>query len=244
MTAAIAERVASVRARIREAALGAGYDPGAVCLLAASKQQPVDKIQQAIDAGVDAVGENRVQEMLEKMDAFGGNTSAPLHFIGRLQKNKIKHVVGRVALIHSIDGIEQGACVARYAETQETVQDVLLQVNIAHEPTKGGFAPEAVEDALRALRPLRGLRVRGLMCIPPPPEETAREEGWEGENKYFSKMRQLYVDITPEIVNNRSSHAEGWEPILSMGMSGDYARAVACGATLVRVGSAIFGART
>lgn len=237
----IFENVAQIRVRLRQAALEGGHDPDAVRLLAASKQQPVDKIRQAIAAGVDAVGENRVQEMLEKADAYAGTQ---LHFIGRLQKNKVKHVVGRAALIHSIDDVEQAAYVARYAEAQDIVQNVLLQVNIAYEPTKGGFPPESVEDALRELGKLRGLRVRGLMCIPPPPlPETAFEAGQEEVGKFFLKMRQLYVDIRPKMNDNRSNHAEDGEPILSMGMSGDYAQAAAHGSTLVRVGSGIFGAR-
>lgn len=243
----IAANIALVREQICKAALTAGRSLEEVCLLAAAKRQSVDKIREAIAAGADAIGENRVQEMLDKADAY---TGAPLHFIGRLQKNKIKHVVGRVSLIHSIEDLEQAECVARAAEALNLTQDVLLQVNIAHEPTKGGFPPEAVETALSRMNGLRGLRVRGLMCIPPPPVPTEMGDsvaslmkGWNGEDKYFSKMRQLYVDIRPIIVDNENSHVKDGAPILSMGMSGDYARAVACGATLVRVGSAIFGAR-
>lgn len=233
MISDIAHNIAHVRSRIRDAAMASGHDPDAVCLLAASKRQPVDKIREAIRAGADAVGENRVQEMLQKADAYAG---APLHFIGRLQKNKIKSVVGRAALIHSVEDIEQAACIARRAEALGIVQEALLQVNIGYEPTKGGFRPEAVRDALKCLLNSPGLRVRGLMCIPPAADPEIAE-------KFFLKMHQLYVDITPDIEDNRGSHTGDGVPILSMGMSGDYAQAVACGSTLVRVGSAIFGAR-
>lgn len=234
----IEENVRRVRQQLRAAAESAGRDPDAVRLLAATKQQSVDKIRSAIAAGVDAVGENRVQEMLQKDGAYAGTE---LHFIGRLQKNKIKSVVGRVSLIHSVDDLEQAECISDCAEALHIVQDVLLQVNIAREPTKGGFAPERLPDALKRLSDLRCLRVRGLMCIPPPPGDT---EGVEGNKLFFCEMYKLFVDIRTIINDNRGNHAGDGISILSMGMSGDYAQAAAYGSTLVRVGSAIFGART
>lgn len=233
----IDENVRRVREDIRTAAMQAACDPDAVRLLAASKQQSVDKIREAIAAGVDAVGENRVQEMLQKDGAYQGTE---LHFIGRLQKNKIRQVVGHVVLIHSVEDFEQAECIADCADKLDIVQDVLLQINIAGEATKGGFSPEQLPDALKRMNTLGGLRVRGLMCIPPPPIDP---EAVSTNSNYFSKMNKLYVDIRTGIYDNRGNHARDGISILSMGMSGDYAQAVKHGSNLVRVGSAIFGSR-
>ena len=230
----IASRVAAVRRELTAAAIAAGRDPKEVKLLAATKQQPVYRISEAIAAGVDAVGENRVQEMREKMDAY---SKTELHFIGTLQKNKVKHVVGTVKLIHSVDSVELAELAARCAQAQDIVQDILLEVNIADEESKGGFTTEDLEESLYEIAALPGLRLRGLMCIPPPPTADL------GSEIFFSKMSKLYVDIKQKVVDNRNNlRAEDFS-VLSMGMSGDYAEAVRYGSTLVRVGSSIFGPR-
>ena len=224
----VSANIAAIRAAISAAAAASGRNAADVTLLAATKTQPVDRIREAIAAGVDAAGENRVQEMLEKEGAYDG---VPLHFIGRLQKNKAKFVVGRAVLIHSVDSIELAELIDRHAEAQAIVQDILLEVNIGEESTKGGFLPDKLPYFAGKITGLSHIQVRGLMCIPPViarPEEAIA---------YFSKMRQLFVDITPKIVDNDTMR------ILSMGMSVDYAAAVACGSTLVRVGSGIFGSR-
>lgn len=225
----VEQNVAAVRAAIARAARAAGREPGEITLLAATKSQPVDRIRKAIRAGVDAAGENRVREMLEKGDAYEG---VPLHFIGRLQKNKAKFVVGRACLIHSVDSMGLAGLIDRLAAARQVVQDVLLEVNIGREPTKGGFLPDETSDCAQKIQCLPHLRLRGLMCIPPPvpsPEKAV---------PYFLEMQQLYVDITTNLMDN------GLMKILSMGMSADFEAAIACGSTLVRVGSGIFGART
>ena len=185
--------------------------------------------QEAIAAGIDALGENRVQEMTAKLaeDAYHG---APLHFIGHLQRNKVKQVVGKAALIQSIGSPELLAEVDRQAEKLGIVQDILLEVNIGGEEAKSGFAPGAVEQAAAQAKTLAHVRVRGLMTIPP--ADATREENMA----YFEKVRALYVDISRKMYDNGLEY-------LSMGMSGDFADAIRAGANMVRVGSAIFGAR-
>ena len=185
--------------------------------------------QEAIAAGIDALGENRVQEMTAKLaeDAYRG---APLHFIGHLQRNKVKQVVGKAALIQSIGSPELLAEVDRQAEKLGIVQDILLEVNIGGEEAKSGFAPDAVEQAAAQAKTLAHVRVRGLMTIPP--ADATREENMA----YFAKVRALYVDISRKMYDNGLEY-------LSMGMSGDFADAIRAGANMVRVGSAIFGAR-
>ena len=185
--------------------------------------------QEAIAAGIDALGENRVQEMTAKLaeDAYRG---APLHFIGHLQRNKVKQVVGKAALIQSIGSAELLAEVDRQAEKLGIVQDILLEVNIGGEEAKSGFAPDAVEQAAAQAKALAHVRVRGLMTIPP--ADATREENMA----YFEKVRALYVDISRKMYDNGLEY-------LSMGMSGDFADAIRAGANMVRVGSAIFGAR-
>lgn len=226
----IAENVALVRENMIRAALAAGRDPGEILLLAASKMNDAARVRQAIAAGVDLCGENRVQEMLEKQ-AQGAYEGVPLHFIGHLQKNKVKQVVGRVSLIHGADSRELLEVVDRVAAARGLKQDLLLEVNIGGESSKSGFAPEEVAEALAFAAELPAVRVRGLMAIPPICESP-------DENRpFFLRMQQLFID------NSKKKYDNIRMDFLSMGMSGDYAEAIACGANLVRVGSAIFGPR-
>ena len=230
MTLDIEENVAHIKAELAEAALASGRKPEDVLLLAATKMNDAERVRRAIAAGVDLCGENRVQEMLEK-HAQGAYAGAPLHFIGHLQKNKVKQVVGLAALIHSADSLELLRVIDRVAAARGLTQDVLLEINIGGEASKSGFAPEELRDALAEAAQLSAVRVRGLMAIPP-----ICRSG-EENRPFFIKMNQLFIDNDEKKYDNISMD------FLSMGMSGDYQTAVACGANLVRVGSAIFGAR-
>ena len=226
----IAENVALVRENMNRAALAAGRDPKEILLLAATKMNDADRVREAIAAGVDLCGENRVQEMLEKQ-AQGAYEGAPLHFIGHLQRNKVKQVVGLAALIHGIDSRELLETVSRTAAARGLTQDVLLEVNIGGEASKSGFRPEEIPEALSFAASLPALRVRGLMAIPPicrSPEEN---------RPFFLRMKQLFID------NGEKKYDNIRMDFLSMGMSGDYTEAIACGANLIRVGSGIFGPR-
>ena len=225
----IRENIAAIRAQIDAAARETGRTGADITLVGASKMNGAAACQEAIAAGIDALGENRVQEMTAKLaeDAYHG---APLHFIGHLQRNKVKQVVGKAALIQSIGSPELLAEVDRQAEKLGIVQDILLEVNIGGEEAKSGFAPDAVEQAAAQAKALAHVRVRGLMTIPP--ADATREENMA----YFEKVRALYVDISRKMYDNGLEY-------LSMGMSGDFADAIRAGANMVRVGSAIFGAR-
>ena len=185
--------------------------------------------REAIAAGIDVLGENRVQEMTEKLaqHAYDG---APLHFIGHLQRNKVRQVVGKVALIQSVGSLPLLEAIEKEAEKQGIVQDILLEVNIGGEEAKSGFAPAELEDAARAALDMEHVRVHGLMTIPP--ADCSREENIH----YFQEVRALYVDINEKLFHNELE-------CLSMGMSGDFEDAIRNGATMVRVGTAIFGAR-
>ena len=226
----ITENVALVKENIARAARAAGRDPTGIRLVAASKTNDASRVREAIAAGVEICGENRVQEMLEK-HAQGAYEGAELHFIGHLQKNKVKQVVGLVSLIHSVDSLELLAAIDRCAASRGLVQDVLLEVNIGGEVSKSGFSPEEIPAVLEKAGEYRAVRVRGLMAIPPICAEP------EENRPFFLRMQQLFVD------NGRKKYDNVSMDFLSMGMSGDYAVAVACGAGLVRVGTAIFGPR-
>ena len=223
----IAENIARVRANIAAAAREAGREASEVTLVGASKMNDAEACRAAIAAGIDALGENREQEMTKKLaeHAYDG---APLHFIGHLQRNKVKNVVGKVALLESVGSLELLAAVNKQAEKLQIVQDILLEVNIGGEEAKSGFAPEELSQA--EAKKCENVRVRGLMCIPPV------AEGEHGSLPYFEKVHALFVDINAKLYDNTLE-------ILSMGMSGDYEDAVRAGATMVRVGTAIFGAR-
>ena len=225
------ENIKQVRAAIDEAARAAGRDPASVTLLAATKTQSSNTIRAAIAAGITVCGENRVQELTAHLadDAYQG---AELHFIGHLQTNKVKYVVGKVDLIHSISSEKLLRAVAAQAVKAGVVQDILLEVNLAGEASKSGFTPDEALPAARLSAELDGVRLRGLMCIPPAAEKP-------GDNlPYFQKLSQLAVDITREMMDNSVDM-----DVLSMGMSGDWPDAVAAGSTCIRVGSALFGPR-
>jgi len=226
----ISENVARVRREMNEAALKAGRDPGEILLIAATKMNDASRVQEAVAGGVDICGENRVQEMLEK-NAAGAYSGTHLHFIGHLQKNKVKQVVGLAELIHGVDSIALLETINRIAEKKGLVQDVLLEINIGNESSKSGFSPDELPNALASASAMKAIRVRGLMAIPP-----ICLNG-EENRPYFMRMKQLFVD------NKGKKYDNVRMDFLSMGMSGDYAEAIACGANMVRVGTAIFGQR-
>ena len=225
----IRENIERIRQEIDRAARETGRTGADITLVGASKMNDAEACQEAIAAGIDVLGENRVQEMTAKLaqNAYDG---APLHFIGHLQRNKVKQVVGKAALIQSVGSEELLREIDRQAEKLGLVQDILLEVNIGGEAAKSGFAPEALADAAALAKTLPHVRVRGLMTIPP--ADASREENMV----YFQKVHALYVDINEKMYDNK------WEYI-SMGMSGDFADAIRCGSNMVRVGTAIFGAR-
>ena len=226
----IAENIAKIRENMVRAALAAGRRPEEILLCAATKMNDAARVREAVTAGVDCCGENRVQELTQKLSehAYDG---APVHFIGHLQTNKVKQVVGKVTLIQSVDRLELLRCIEHEAEKQGILQDILLEVNVAAEESKSGFTPELAPEIAAQMVEYPHCRLRGLMAIPPISEKS-------GDNcRYFEKIHTIAVDITAKKYDNVCMGC------LSMGMSEDYADAIACGSTMIRVGTAIFGAR-
>ncbi len=227
----IKENIAAVRARIDAAARRAGREPAEITLVAATKVQTSQTIRQAIAAGITVCGENRVQEMCAHLEdnAYAG---ASLHFIGHLQTNKVRQVVGRVDLLESVGSLKLLEAVERQAAKLELVQDLLLEVNIGGELSKSGVSAQQLPALVEQCMRFEHVRLRGLMAIPPV-SATPR-----GNREFFAKMYQLYVDIRTALGDN----GRGVD-CLSMGMSGDFEDAIQEGATLVRVGTALFGPR-
>lgn len=226
----IAENVAAIRAAMESAARDAGRDPKEIMLCAATKMNDAAAVRQAIAAGVDVCGENRVQELTQKLGekAYVG---APVHFIGHLQTNKVRQVVGKVDLIQSVGSLHLLEAVNKEAARQNLRQDILLEVNIGEEAAKTGFAASEILPLIDKIDSFSNICVRGLMAIPPISENP-------GDNsKFFLKMREIYVDIRAKKKDNVLVDC------LSMGMSGDYLDAIRCGSTMVRIGTAIFGER-
>ena len=227
--ASVRENYLRVRDRAAEAAIRSGRRPEDVRLVAVTKFVDTDRIQAAIDAGASEVGENRAQELNDKYDFFSEN-ALRVHFIGKLQLNKLKYLVGRVELIPSADRPEAFSEIERLAAKKDVIQGALVEVNIGGELQKGGIAPEELPGLITMISDMPHVSVRGLMCIPPAADEA-------GAAVYFKRMKELFEDIKTKETANVSMD------ILSMGMSGDYPSAIAEGANMVRVGSAIFGAR-
>ena len=227
----IAENVKQVKENMAAAARRCGREPDGILLCAATKMNDASRVREAIAAGVDVCGENRVQELTEKLGQ-GAYSGCPLHFIGHLQKNKVKYIVGKVSLIHSADSLELIGVIDKRAAALGVTQDILLEVNIGGETAKSGFAPDKLGEVLPRMADFRAVRVRGLMAIPP------ICENMEKNRPYFRAMKQLFVDIGAKKYDNVSMD------FLSMGMSADYEAAIEEGANIVRVGTGIFGARS
>ena len=226
----IAENVAKILSDIEKAAIAAGRDPKEITLCAATKMNDAARVREAIAAGVRCCGENRVQELTQKLsdNAYEG---ADIHFIGHLQTNKVKQVVGKVSLIQSVDSLRLLDAIAKEAAKQGIRQDILLEINIGQEESKSGLDRNEIYQMLEKVTATPSVRVRGLMAIPP----ICQNPG--DNNKFFEEMCNLSVDITEKKYDNVCME------ILSMGMSDDYADAIAHGSTMIRVGTAIFGAR-
>lgn len=225
----IARRLAEIQGRIAAAAHRAGRDPAEVRLVAVSKTVGLEALRQAVAAGQRLFGENYLQEAQRKMAALGPEVE--WHFIGHLQSNKAKGAVGRFALIHSLDRLSLAEALEKAAARLGVVHEVLVQVNLAGEASKSGVAPEAAADLLRELKRCSHLRVRGLMTLPPffPDPEAVRP--------YFRALRELRDRLAAQGLSDTGL------PELSMGMSSDFEVAVEEGATLIRVGTALFGPR-
>ena len=224
------EAVAEIREKMAAAAREAGRDPAAVQLCAACKTRTAQTVAASAALPIDVFGENHVQELCANFDA-GAYCGKPSHFIGHLQTNKIKKVLGRASLIQSVDSEHLLAAIEKEAAKAGIVQDVLLEVNIGGEAAKSGVDPAALPQLLETAAGCAHIRVRGLMAIPPVAETS------DGNHAYFTKMHELFVDIGRKKYDNVSMD------FLSMGMSGDFEDAISAGANMVRVGSSIFGAR-
>lgn len=221
-------RLEEVRARIAAACARSGRDPSEVTLVAVAKTFPADAISAVARAGCPDIGENRAQELKQKA-AVLGSEAIRWHFVGPLQTNKVRHVVGTAVLIHSVDRPGLGEAIARRAGTLGIVQDVLIEVNVAGEATKSGVEPPRLGDLARRLSGMDGVAVRGLMAIPPVAGDPARA------GAHFDLLASLRDEVAAEVPTATE---------LSMGMSRDYEVAIERGATIVRVGEAIFGPRT
>lgn len=209
--------------------------PEGVTLLAATKTVSAEKINYAHSLGINTIGENRVNELLEKYDLI--DKDIDLQFIGHLQSNKVKYIIDKVSLIHSLDSETLAKEIDRQAKKHGKIMDVLVEINVGGEESKSGIAPEETEAFLQKLSIYENISVKGLMAIPPvcnTPKET---------EKYFNKIREIFIDIRQKKADNIVVGENISMDILSMGMSGDYKEAIACGSTMVRIGSAIFGAR-
>jgi len=215
---------------IAAAAESVGKRAEDITFLAATKTVDAPTINHAISLGLRYIGENRVQELLSKYDDYDLD-HASLQFIGHLQSNKVRQIVGKVDLIQSVDSVKLTKEISRCSQARGIVSDILVEVNIGREANKSGVMPETLHELLDEIRLIDAVKVRGLMTIPPICENAQ-------ENcKFFDNMRNIFLDIKSKNIDNISMD------ILSMGMSDDYSEAIKSGATMIRVGSALFGAR-
>lgn len=233
--AALASNVSAIRDAIERAAQRVGRDPRAIRLLAATKTVPVERLRQAQAAGLTLFGENRLQEALPKIEALGRQT-IEWHFIGRVQRRKVRDIVGSFRLIHSVESVELGEEIDRRAAAAGIRQAVLLEVNVGGEATKAGFSPEQLEQALPAFSRMSHVAVQGLMTIPPPQDDPERAR------PAFRLLRELAQRLAPSLTSGTRLGELSLRE-LSMGMSHDFEVAVEEGATIVRVGTGLFGPR-
>lgn len=229
MAGQIRENIRQTEANIREACIRAGRDSQEVTLIAVSKTKPVAMLQEAYDCGCRHFGENKVQELAEKYGQLPKDIK--WHMIGHLQRNKVKYIVDKAYLIHSVDSLRLAEEISKEAGKKGITAHILVEVNIAREETKFGIAKEEAEELIREIAKLPSLRVEGLMAIAPYVENP------EKNRQYFEDLYHLSVDIKEKNIDNINMS------VLSMGMTGDYEVAVEEGATYVRVGTGIFGER-
>ncbi|MBE6007671.1 MAG: YggS family pyridoxal phosphate-dependent enzyme [Lachnospiraceae bacterium] len=229
MESFIRENIEVIREKIARAAEKAGRDPKDVLLLAVTKTIDNERIREAVDAGLCELGENKVQEIMDKYDTLCRDVK--WHMIGHLQTNKVKYIIDKVTLIHSVDSLKLAEEINKKAAKAEKVMDILVEINVADEESKFGITCDVAEDIIRKLSTMHNIRVRGLMTVAP-----FVEDG-EQNRPVFVRLRQLLVDINAKKIDNVNMD------ILSMGMTGDYEVAVEEGATIVRVGTGIFGPR-
>ena len=223
----IRENYESIREQIASACASSGRKQEEITLIAVTKFVPTDRIGAAFDLGITHVGENRAQELTEKLEFFTRH-KCDIHFIGQLQTNKVKYIIGRVDLVQSVDRIQLAQELERMAAQRSIIQNILVQVNIGAEPQKGGIDEHNLSEFLHAMSDMPHLRAMGLMCVPPAVEA-------EQARPYFARMRRLW-EASKHIPGVTMQH-------LSMGMSGDYTAAIQEGATMIRLGSALFGER-
>ncbi|NMA24241.1 MAG: YggS family pyridoxal phosphate-dependent enzyme [Clostridiales bacterium] len=223
----IADNIRRVREMISSAAVKSGRNPDDIILIAAAKMKSAESVREAVAGGVDAIGENRVQEMLEK-NKRGAYANTKLHYIGHLQSNKVRQIVGLCDMIQSVDSPDLLALIGKRAANLGIRQDVLIEVNIGREPNKAGVLKEKLPEILEQAANFPSVFIRGLMAVPPMIEKPG---------KYFDEMYNLFVDIRAKKYDNISMN------FLSMGMSDSFIEAIDAGANMVRVGSAIFGER-
>ena len=225
----IKDNILEVQSDINESLKNAGRQMGEATLIAVSKTKPIELLKEAYDASMRDFGENKVQELVEKYDLLPKDIR--WHLIGHLQTNKVKYIVDKVFLIHSVDSLKLAKEISKEALKKNVVVDVLIEVNVANEDTKFGVKVEDTEALIRQIALLDGIRVKGLMTVAPFVEKS------EENRPIFKKLKQLFVDIKGKNIDNV------FMEIMSMGMSGDYKVAVEEGATYVRVGTKIFGER-
>ena len=225
----IKENVAEVEARIQAACKRAGRRREEVTLIAVSKTKPVSDIYEVIETGIKDYGENKVQEMCDKMEII----QEPLnwHMIGHLQRNKVKYIVDKAKLIHSVDSLRLAQQISQEAIKKEVEVDILIEVNVAEEASKFGLSTEEVIQMIEAIAKLPAVHIKGLMTVAPFTDNP------EDNRPYFRNLKQLAVDIDGKNIDNVTMN------VLSMGMTGDYQTAIEEGATMVRVGTGIFGTR-
>ena len=225
----IAENYRDVEENVRKACERSGRDRSEVTLIAVSKTKPVSMIREAVDAGAVDFGENKVQELCEKYEQLPKDLR--WHLIGHLQRNKVKYIVDKAALIHSVDSLKLAEEISKEALKKQVQVSILIEVNVAGEDTKFGVKPEEVEALVCKIATLPGIAIKGLMTIAPYVDDP------EENRQYFGQLKQLSVDINQKNIDNVNMS------VLSMGMTGDYTVAIEEGATFIRVGTGIFGER-
>ena len=225
----VAENLAQVQKNINESCSKINRDPNEVTLIAVSKTKPVEMLKEAYDAGARVFGENKVQEIVDKYDQMPSDVK--WHMIGHLQRNKVKYIVDKVAMIHSVDSLRLAETIEKEAAKKAVIVPILIEVNVAQEESKFGLKPEEVLPLIEQIADFSHIQIKGLMTIAPYVDNA------EENREIFRELKKLSVDIAAKNINNVTMS------VLSMGMTGDYMVAVQEGATMVRVGTGIFGAR-